>query len=74
MNVCELCGKEADIDFNCWLPSFEIMVTGDVCLDCMGQEDHDLKIAVALVKKRAEIRKIALPVDEAGLAKLAVRA
>jgi len=74
MKNCELCGKPAELDFNCWLPSFGLMVVGDVCLACMGAADGDMQIAVALVKKRAIDRGVALPVKDAEMfAKLAER-
>jgi hypothetical protein len=70
--TCEFCGKAAEMDFNAFLPSFGIMVRGNVCMACWSQSDDDLAVAAALFKKRAEVRGIPLPVRNwATLAQLA---
>ena len=70
---CELCDAESDFNFNCLLPSFGVLVSGDVCLNCLEQAEQDMEIAVALIKHRALVRNIALPIEAARLGELAQR-
>lgn len=68
---CEICNKPAEIDFNCWLPSFGFMVSGIVCISCISAEEHDLAVAVKLIALRAKARNIPTPVTPDVLEKLA---
>jgi hypothetical protein len=60
---CELCGAEAQMDFNCWMPSFGEMVEGDICFDCFTSAPIDMELAVALIKRRAENKHIEMPME-----------
>jgi len=60
---CELCGAESFMDFHCLLPSFNRVLNAKICRRCFEGADHDMALAVAVVKQRADKRKILLPVS-----------
>ena len=69
--MCEVCGTDkVEMSFNCWMPSFGRMVTADICMDCFERADSDIELAVDIVKKRAEKKKIPLPMNEETLVTL----
>jgi protein-arginine kinase activator protein McsA len=58
---CEHCQKnEAVIEFNCLLPSYGIVCEALVCIECLG--GNDMQMAAILMKRRAERRKVELPI------------
>ncbi len=54
---CELCDSEAEMDFNCVMPSFDNKtVEGDLCLECYADVENDIELAVKIVDNRAKTK------------------
>lgn len=61
--TCELCGDEpAVLEFNCVLPSFGLIVKAPLGERCFANAENDMALAVDIIKKRANMREIPLPV------------
>jgi len=54
---CELCGNNADMNFNCILPRGDknYWVKGLICLDCYGNAYDDTILAIKIIKHRDDI-------------------
>jgi hypothetical protein len=43
------------------------MVEADVCFSCFGNAESDLHLAMTVLKKRAELRDVPVPLDGVAL-------
>jgi len=56
-HVCELCGKESDINFNMPMEisgKYLGMLQSYICIDCMASYDDDNAVARAIISKRLD--------------------
>lgn len=71
MSTCELCTiRSVEMEFNAFMPTFGLMVRGNICMKCFGEAEHDMQIAAKLVGKRMNKRGIQTPLEMQELVKL----
>ncbi len=68
--TCELCSTTSFMEFNCWMPSFGMVLRADICPSCFKSAESDMALAVEIIRKRAESHNMSLPMSMKEIAQL----